>query len=277
MSIILHSGIPGAGKSHRLVKMIRDELIPTGRNVVANIEGLKLPGVDVISQDDDAPMRWQDYPDGTIFVFDEIWKWWGSDLSPTKMPEAIKQLRVHRHRGFDFHIITQDPSDLTKRVRTLIQEHHHQRRILGSGRIRVDRYHGINEEPAKDVKAEDSDPSFYHLDPSIFPLYKSATQHTMRRRIPRKLVLAISGASIFLAGMVWMMFANFGPGSEFYASLTSLSDPPEVLSVERVPSVCLPVLSWAPLTVRVSGQLRVLDPSPAVHVRRVGSTYEVCA
>lgn len=82
MPITLITGKPGAGKTLAAVKMIVEDLLPTGRPIYAQINGLQYDALGVLrlvadDQVQDAAARvaalrhWHELPDGAVIIIDE--------------------------------------------------------------------------------------------------------------------------------------------------------------------------------------------------------------
>lgn len=127
-------GLPGSGKSHYAVKLIRDAL-EQARIVVTNVpldleavDRLRLPGVVVLLSSDDMAggLFFAKYPGG-VFVLDEVRKWLPAGMTQKELPAGFDaMLSEHRHfedwrgRSSEVVLITQCASQLPRVVRTLI-------------------------------------------------------------------------------------------------------------------------------------------------------------
>jgi zona occludens toxin (predicted ATPase) len=130
----LLAGLPGSGKSHYAVSLIRDAL-RDARVVVTNVplnleavDKLGLPGVVVQLSDDDLTggQFFDKYP-GAYVVLDEVRKWLPSGLQQKDLPAGFdRMLSEHRHyedwrgRSGEIVLISQCGSQLPRCVRTLI-------------------------------------------------------------------------------------------------------------------------------------------------------------
>lgn len=130
----LLAGLPGAGKSHHSVILIRDAL-KDGRVVVTNVavdedelNGLGFSGSLICLSDRDMSQCdfLAEYPGG-FFVFDEVRKWLPSGMQQKNLPKHWDQLlSEHRHieddqgRSSEVVLISQCASQLPRCVRTLV-------------------------------------------------------------------------------------------------------------------------------------------------------------
>ncbi|TYC62061.1 hypothetical protein ETQ85_00425 [Zoogloea oleivorans] len=209
--IILATGLPGNYKTLTIVKLIRDEL--KNRKVYTNIPltdrgKSEMPWVEVV--DNDTLANWPDLPDGSYVVIDECQKIWPTRASSKSVPFGVSSLAEHRHRGFDFVLITQDTGLLDAWVRKFVQRHYHFDRPFGAPFAFHYIYEGCLEKPADQTKAKSFVGESKKIFPSksIYPLYESATIHTVKFQLPFKVKLAIG--SVFLAlGLTWYGGSNF--------------------------------------------------------------------
>jgi len=236
----LVTGTPGAGKTVRLlqealakvgitnwsgIEDLKKQYADQGRMVVAvGIDGL----IDGLFSQGDSTSDWQDYPDGTLFVVDEAWKWWapkdeqvsesiakkladaeskGHTITPPPHWDSIPALAEHRHRGFDFIYTTQMPSQLCKTVKALTDRHLHVTRKFNTAVTVVYEWPSVVSNPnsqAQRLLAQESD----WIHPAkIFELYKSASIHNMKRRIPWKVYMLPVVAALGLACVIGAIYA----------------------------------------------------------------------
>ena len=182
--ITLITGVPGSGKSAALVDLL--SRLAEGRALYVNgIPELKIAHVDLT---DDQVKDWMTVcEDGSAIVIDEVQRLWPPARS-TKPPE-IAALEVHRHRGLDFFLVTQNPKLLHANVRALVGRHIHLRDVGLLGRWWYEWpecSEGIFWKSAPISKR-------YTLPKKAFGLYKSASLHIKPiRSFPRAvLVLAL--------------------------------------------------------------------------------------
>lgn len=213
MPITLITGTPGAGKTLFAVKLLAEKLVPTGRTIYTNIAGLREFAPNVKAVPDDAAYNWRDYDDGCIFIFDEIQRQYPVKNSMTKNPEYISGYETHRHRGMDFYFITQGPYLIDRHLHPLIDRHYHIYRPFGLKRSTVMDWNGINPNPAPKQSRSNASVKNFRFPKKYFDLYQSATVHTVKARVPWKLVLTLGG-----------MVAAFALGGTYlYSRLASSS------------------------------------------------------
>jgi zona occludens toxin len=209
--IILATGLPGNFKTLSVVKAIRDEY--KDRKVYTNIPftdvgKAQMPWVEVV--DNETLANWQDLPDGSFLVIDEVQKIWPTRSSARAVPVGVSSLAEHRHRGFDFIIITQDTGLLDAWVRKFVQRHYHFDRPFGGPFAYHYIYEGCLEKPADQTKSQSfiGEAKKIFPDKSIYPLYDSATIHTVKFKLPLKVKLAIGFVVLCLCA-IWYGGSNF--------------------------------------------------------------------
>lgn len=106
-SISLLTGLPGSGKSLRMVQRIV-ELIEQGTPVyVCNLAGINVPGV--IPWDD--PTKWNDLPAGSVLFVDEAQQFFRARRGGDP-PSYISSMETIRHWGVRLVLATQQPNYL---------------------------------------------------------------------------------------------------------------------------------------------------------------------
>lgn len=191
--LMLITGVPGAGKSLRAVWHIK-RMLAEGRKVYADIDELTLDGVEPSPQD------WRDTPEGSVVVYDEAQRVFGSSGrgGGRSEREDIQAFETHRHTGHDIVFITQHPSLLHAHVRRLVGRHEHVMRIFGRNRANIlwrDRCWEVD----KSSERRTANAEMWGYPADLFKHYKSATIHQNTGRIPRALKV---GAVVVLALVV---------------------------------------------------------------------------
>jgi zona occludens toxin len=256
--IYLVTGTPGAGKTLYMVQKLVRELVPSGRQIFHNINGLKVDGrvhMQVVDVGPDGPFNWQDFPDGSICVFDEIQRQWPAERSPQKIPESVLMLDTHRHRGFDFWCVTQSPMGIDPRLRRLVEEHHHLHRQFGLKGSVLRKWTGVNDDPRPPMAEEDADKRIFRFPKDLFAYYQSASLHTDKVAIPWKLIKWSGIAVLVLLGAGFMLWRSFGPGTQFYAAGEMFSDASQGGDPLEIIRVCGRLVRRDPLTISINGQL----------------------
>jgi hypothetical protein len=205
------TGLPGNGKTALMVEDLIEQSKKGERPIfAAGIDGLA-PGLATVLPD---PVKWNAVkpgerctchdtedsqacdahvvPNGALIYVDEAWKWFGHLHNAThqKTPEHVLQLAEHRHRGIDFKWTFQQPNQIYPFARGLMAEHHHVVRRFGTKFIDVFTWSELNEDVKSAAKREAAQRKTRMLPSHVFDQYKSAEVHTIKRRIPLK-VLAL--------------------------------------------------------------------------------------
>ncbi len=196
MPIELFTGQPGNGKTALMMERLVAEAKAASRPIfAAGIDGLD-PGLATVLDD---PRHWNNkdaegnyiVPDGSLIFVDEAWKWFGHlhDATRQQTPRHVLELAEHRHRGLDFVWTTQQPNQLYPFVRGLIGSHAHVVRRFGTKMLDVYRWGELNEEIKSLAKRDMAQRTTRLLPSQVFGQYKSAEVHTIKARIPFKVML----------------------------------------------------------------------------------------
>jgi hypothetical protein len=208
--IFLITGTPGAGKTLRAVWHVQ-QYVAAGRRVFADIDGLAIPGVEP------APDDWRDTPDGSVVVYDEAQRRFGSEgarAGRTDRPDVVA-METHRHTGHDLILITQHPSLVSSHVRRLGGRHEHVQRVFGSGRTVVswrDRAWDVESRSERQSAVTEH----WAHPKELFALYSSASIHTGKARVP--------GRVKFLAGFAALLLVVASYSAWRFFSAPSLSE-----------------------------------------------------
>lgn len=167
------------------------------RTIYTNIADLKLSQARALPKDCD----WRQTPQGSYFVIDE------AQLIPIFSEEAKKidpivhDLTIHRHKGYDFLFITQDPSFVNKYIRKLASLHIHLINIFGWEQSMKIEWTVVQENPnAVRSLARAENVTRWRFPKHVYKLYKSSTAHTRKKRIPKKLVFLFILMCFFFLG-----------------------------------------------------------------------------
>ncbi|OCX76354.1 zonular occludens toxin domain-containing protein [Acidithiobacillus thiooxidans] len=242
--ITLRTGLPGAGKT---LFTIYDYVArpPLGAAPsFLEVEGVKHPiqvfasgvpfsqlGLDelpVTVLDD--PTRWMDCPPGSVVIIDECQRIFRSRPPGAPVPDYVSALETHRHLGIDLVFITQDPMLLDKHVRRLVGQHFHSKRTFGLNSTTMFFWQHCCDDPNGYHEKKEATKARRQLPKKIFPYYKSAEVHTVKRKIPFRvwatlaLLLALPPIGWFAYDHVSGMFAadthTFEPGRSGHSTIT---------------------------------------------------------
>lgn len=232
--LTLITGAPGAGKSLRAVHELR-EALASGRPCYADIAGLDMPGVLPVPDD------WRETPEGSFIVYDECQRrpWLASTGKPGLSEDArVRALETHRHTGHDIVFVTQRPTFLHHHVRGLVGRHVHVHRGAGLSLVNVRTWDTVQLDPDDWAAKKDADVQGWKHPKELFSLYKSASLHTVRRRIPAKLKFAGGAILLLLVGLsfgAWRSVHGFRKEEHGAKSVASLSGAVLPASASTVP------------------------------------------
>lgn len=189
----LVTGTPGSGKT---LYVINELAKVTDRTIYYDgVPDLQLPWIPIPAKD------WSSIPDGSILVVDEAQRIWGTRPPKDPVPDSIRAMETHRHRGIDIWVITQSPMMLDHHLRRLVGWHKHLRRNAGlpsSLSLEADEVIEDPQNPGAHVRRGQ-----FVFPKDTYKLYKSAEVHTHKfkwtMRYTAMLVLVIAAIS----GIVW--------------------------------------------------------------------------
>lgn len=195
--IYLITAVPGSGKTLRTIGMIL-KFQSEGRKVYANINGLLIP--DVLPAPDD----WRETPDGSVVIYDECQEIYPSDAKPGVVhDERLTAMERHRHTGHDLVFITQAPTFVHHHIRKLVGEHQHLYRPNGMAGANVYTWGFACIDPNDRREQERADHLVWKFPKEHYKLYKSATVHTHKFRIPVKITIVIV---LILLGAIYPIY-----------------------------------------------------------------------
>jgi zona occludens toxin (predicted ATPase) len=195
--IYLITGVPGSGKSLRTIQMILD-FQKEGRQVYADIDGLKIEGVLPSPQD------WTTTPEGSVVIYDECQKIFPSTGKAGVAEDSrLRALETHRHTGHDLIFITQAPTFVHHHIRKLVGKHMHCYRALGLKGCTIFSWEGVCDNPNGFHERKAADSERWTYPQNLFQYYKSATIHTHKFKMPKKLLLLFAAAVLLIGGALF--------------------------------------------------------------------------
>lgn len=257
MPINLITGLPGSGKSLRTIGEVMRLAEKEGRQVYhEGIPGCSVPGWLPLPD----PLKWYECPQGSIIIIDECQRWWRSRSSNSAVPKHSQELETHRHKGFDLFLMTQQPSLVDPHLRALVGRHVHMQRKFGMEQSMCWEWPDCKDKPLYSLRLAQS--SLYTFEKELYPLYKSADAHTIKRRLPRRVFFAMALIVLIpalIVGSGWYWFKN-----SFSAVTDSTSKSRAAASLPIHGGGVAPLSSNAPVGA-VAAPKPVLEPvAPAV-------------
>lgn len=200
MPIHLRTGLPGAAKTLLTIEDVEKLRKESGREVYYyGIQDLNLPWIAL----EDAT-KWNDLPPNSIIVIDEAQKVFRPRGNGAPVPPHVEHLETHRHKGYDFYLITQHPMLLDSNVRRLTGRHEHVVRIFGKEKSNVHRWDSVKE--TCDKSRTDSIKTERDFPKELYGVYKSADAHTIKKAVPLRMYLLLAIPFIIL---ILITFAGY--------------------------------------------------------------------
>lgn len=224
----LVTGGVGTGKTLFTLDWVRKLQQETGRPVCYCLDGrgetvlrLKGPALEFGWREIDF-VTWENEADGTIFILDECHELLPvRGLSKGQPPEHIQNLARHRHRGFDFFLITQHPKNLDAFVRRLIADpgwHRHLKRRNGGKTVAQLQWPNVYERCESNTAGKTATVTDVRYPVEVFEWYESASIHTAKYRIPKQLFYIVP-AFVLVPLAIWYAIQFFkGPTGESEAA-----------------------------------------------------------
>lgn len=231
MAVILITGRPGAGKTLSAVKLLIEEVLPSGRQVFADIDGLDYEGLGVgrLVQGDDDPLtacqRWHEMPEGSVIFIDECQRVFPVRNPASKVPLWVSEFETHRHKGLDVYLITQGPRLIDRHIHDLVDRHIHLFRAFGLKRSTRYEWNGINLSPDPEQGKDNAQKENFAFPAKYFHFYKSASVHTVKARLPWKPILTLAACVPVFLFLIWTLFDRLGGPSEAQAATAQASPP----------------------------------------------------
>lgn len=185
--VTLVTGLQGNGKTLYTINAVKALAEKENRQVFyQGINELALPWTPLEKQED-----WPDVPAGSIVVLDEAQKAFRVRANGAVVPRHVAELETLRHRGISLWLITQHPMLIDNNARRLCGRHIHLVRKFGAEASVAHEFNAVRENCDKPAGRKDSQRSDFKYPKGVYSLYKSAEVHTVKRKIPRKVLMAI--------------------------------------------------------------------------------------
>ena len=183
-------GPAGCGQNAFTLHIVRERARKENRAVYYHgIELLKPEEFEGWVKLEDAS-KWFELPDGAIIVHDEAQTLYRPRGNGAQVPQYVAELETHRHKGHDLYFITQHPMLIDSNVRRLAGEHMHVVRLFGAKVATLHRWAQCKEQC--DKSRADSIRETVGYPAALFEAYKSATLHTHKARVPKRVFLLLA-------------------------------------------------------------------------------------
>jgi hypothetical protein len=227
---LLLTGLRGNGKTLMAVEMM-DQFIKAGVPVFAsNFNELTLPGVQFL----DDPNHWRELPPGSVLFVDEAQRFWRSRRSGDP-PQAIIEMETQRHDAVRIVLLTQQPTYLDKHLRGLVDVHRHLVRRAGLEASQLYEWERIREEWDTPAAKDEAEASIFAFPKQYYGTYKSADEHTIKRKLPMRAKLILAAIPL-IAGLMWYSMQKVKPGDAQAAPVTADAVSADVSAVGDTPA-----------------------------------------
>lgn len=175
------------------------------RTIYTNIAGLQLENTRPIPEDAD----WRKCPDGSYFVIDEIQNVPIFSSESRAIDPIVKDLTIHRHRGFDIIGITQFPELVHKNFRAVVGHHRHLVNSFGLKRSTQYEWSTVKIDPnAFKNKATSEIKTTFAFPKDLYKYYKSSTAHTHKLRLPIRFLMIMGLVLTLIFGLFMCSISN---------------------------------------------------------------------
>lgn len=181
------TGLPGSAKTcYSISEIFR--LYADRQIYVHNIDGLDHDHFGTIEIDD--PEKWYEVPKGGVVVIDEAQTFFPLRKAGSPVPKKCSKFETHRHDGHDVVLITQDATLLDVHIRKLAGKHFHLKRLFGTETSTVFEYNKFEPKPEdRNTIKKCISNNVWKFDKSVYDYYHSAEVHTVKRKIPFKILM----------------------------------------------------------------------------------------
>lgn len=209
--IYLYTAPPGTGKTCWVVKQLVDNWIPDPNNdkraIYSNINGLKIEGIRELPDDGD----FRKCEDGSIIIIDEPQDIDHYNSDSRGFNPVAKALSKHRHRGFDIHFITQDPSLLHKYVLKNVYLHYYLWRPAQRKAIEIYTFARAIVSPTTNDFKNAYDKIWWRFEEHYLQYYKSTVLNTSQKTGSTKRNSVITTFIIFMLIIAYFMYPALKP------------------------------------------------------------------
>src|SRR5690606_37667589 len=150
-------------------------------------------------------------PEGSLVIYDEAQQ---PRLYPSTAhrgevkDERLRSMVVHRHTGHDRVFVCQSPCFLHHHIRKLAGEHIHLYRAFGSKTVTKYTWQHTVDSPNDRGEQGRADAFPWRFPKEHFKFYKSATIHTHKFKVPKKLGLLLAFIFLVASGVVYQAVSS---------------------------------------------------------------------
>jgi zona occludens toxin len=197
---------------NEIIKRINEDhsltlnLLKPVRTIYTNIAGLKIDNIRPLPVDYD----WRKLPDGSIVVYDEIQNIPIFSSESRNVDPILKDLTIHRHRGFDIVGITQFPNLVHNNFRALVGDHKH---LVNSFKLKSSTLYtwsicktdpnALRNKLTAEIKET------FRFPKNLYKFYKSSTAHTHKAQLPWRFIFIITFVlAVCISLFSWTMSDN---------------------------------------------------------------------
>ena len=219
--ITLITGLPGSGKTLFTINDVNKLAESKESKALARLVYYHgIPDLILPWQILDDPAAWHELPKGSIIVIDECQTTFRPRGAGSSVPKYVSELETHRHHGYDLFLITQHPMLVDGNVRKLVGRHMHVKRFLGFPKSTIHEFQQTRDNVDKSTKGSIENQFFFPKD--SYKWYKSANIHTVKKRIPMRILLMILLPILCVSAVFFAVkhIGNFGKTPEELNGLT---------------------------------------------------------
>lgn len=203
--VTLVTGLPGNGKTLYTLCMVKEWAEKENRQVyyhgIEILDKTVLPWIEFLDS-----TTWHQLPAGAIIVIDEAHKVFPVRPHGSRTPAHVEAIAELRHQGHNLILITQHPMELDTSIRRRVGRHLHAVRRFGMQACAVFEWSRCVDNCDKTRK--DAIRHEWVFNKRAYSWYKSAELHTIKRRIPKKLLFLVI-APVLVAFAVWYVYSIF--------------------------------------------------------------------
>ncbi|QLF92216.1 zonular occludens toxin [Pseudomonas sp. ABC1] len=207
-TLVFRTGLMGHGKTLNSIKEIDQQASKETRLVYFhNIDGLDPQKLKATWLEFDDPLKWYELPDNSIIVIDEAQRFFPPRSSGTPVPPYCSEVETARHKGFELNLITQDFRLLDVHLRRLCDSHIHYWRPFGlksTSRYQFQCATDFGNMTAR----KDGQFTRVKIDKKYFDVYKSASHHNVKAKLPL-IFYALPALAIILVLLVYYLVTFF--------------------------------------------------------------------